>query len=144
MTQNYSRENVLSFHFIVRFQPLPGMEAVFREELLRVTEPTRQEIGCLRIDVFESLREPFEFAIHSEWADEAAFELHATLPHTMRFLRAARKFLTHSIEGLRLRQIGGGPALGARRDPSPRLSGRGGDFSLMWTCIRSEAAVGVS
>ena len=29
------------------------------------------------------------FAIHSEWVDEASFELHATLPHTVRFLAAA-------------------------------------------------------
>jgi quinol monooxygenase YgiN len=105
----------LSVHFIVRFQPLPGMEAAFREELLRVTKPSQEESGCLRIDVFESLREPFEFAIHSEWVDEAAFELHATLPHTMRFLGAAEKFLTHPSAGIRLCQIGGGPALGARR-----------------------------
>jgi quinol monooxygenase YgiN len=100
----------LSFHFIVRFQPLAGMEAAFREELLRVNKPSREESGCLRIDVFESLREPLEFAIHSEWVDEAAFERHATLPHTLRFLDAAAKLVTHSIEGLRLRQIGGGPA----------------------------------
>src|SRR5947209_1024113 len=75
----------LSFHCIVRFEPLPGKEEVFRDELLRVNEPSRAEPGCLRIDVFESLREPFVFAIHSEWVDEASFELHATLPHTVRF-----------------------------------------------------------
>jgi quinol monooxygenase YgiN len=67
----------LSFHFIVRFEPLPGKETRFRDELLRVNEPSRAEIGCLSIDVFESLREPSVFAIHSEWADEASFELHA-------------------------------------------------------------------
>ena len=42
--------------------------------LLRVNEPSRAEIGCLSIDVFESLQEPSVFAIHSEWADEASFE----------------------------------------------------------------------
>ena len=40
-------------------------------------------------------REPLVFAIHSEWADEASFELHATLPHTVRFLAAAETLLTH-------------------------------------------------
>jgi quinol monooxygenase YgiN len=99
----------LSVHFIVRFEPLPGKEAAFREELLRVVEPSRAEIGCLSIDVFESPREPFVFAIHSEWTDEAAFEFHATLPHTVRFLAAAATMLTHSVQGLRLRHIGGGP-----------------------------------
>lgn len=96
----------MSVHFLVRFEPLPGKEIEFREELLRVVEPTQAEIGCLGIHVFESLREPFVFAIHSEWADEAAFELHAKLPHTVRFLGAAKELLTHPVEGLRSREIG--------------------------------------
>jgi len=102
----------LSFHFIVRFEPLPGKEAAFRDELLRVNEPSRAEIGCLSIDVFESLREPLVFAVHSEWADEASFELHASLPHTLRFLEAAERLLPHPVQGLRLRHIGGGAGAG--------------------------------
>ena len=43
----------LSFHFIVRFEPLPGKEAAYREELLRVNEPSRAETGCLSFHVFE-------------------------------------------------------------------------------------------
>ena len=50
---------------IIRFEPLPGRESAFREELLRVNKPTRAETGCLRIDVFESLQEPFVFAVRS-------------------------------------------------------------------------------
>src|SRR5579863_7566899 len=102
----------MSFHFIVRFEPLPGKEAAFRDELLRVNTPSRAEPGCLRIDVYESLREPLVFAIHSEWVDEASFELHAILPHTVRFLEAAAKLLAHPVQGLRLHQIGGGAGAG--------------------------------
>jgi quinol monooxygenase YgiN len=98
----------LSLHFLVRFEPLPGKEMEFREELLRVVGPSRAEAGCLAIHAFESLREPFVFAIHSEWADEAAFELHVQLPHTVRFLGAAEKLLPHPVQGLRTREIGGG------------------------------------
>jgi quinol monooxygenase YgiN len=57
------------------------------------------------IHVFESLGEPFRFAIHSEWLHESAFEHHAQLPHTVRFVEAAKELLTHPIEGLRSRQI---------------------------------------
>ena len=95
----------MSVHFLVRFEPLPGKELEFREELLRVIEPTRGEIGCLAIHVFESLRSPSVFAIHSEWVDEAAFELHARLPHTLRFLGAAAELLSHPVQGLRSREI---------------------------------------
>ncbi len=93
-------------HFFVRFEPLPGKAAAFREELLRVNEPSRAEPGCVAIDVFESLREPAVFAIHSEWVDETAFERHARLPHTLQFLEAAQRLLTHPVEGLRTRHIG--------------------------------------
>jgi quinol monooxygenase YgiN len=95
-------------HFLVRFEPLPGKEREFREELLRVVEPTRAETGCLVLHVFESLREPAGFGIHSEWVDEAAFEAHMQLPHTVRFLGAAEKLLTHPVQGLRSREIGAG------------------------------------
>ncbi len=93
---------------MIRFEPLPGNESEFRNEVLQVSELSRAEPGCLRLDVFESLREPFIFAIHSEWVDEASFELHASFPHTVRFLEAARELLAHPIQALRLRQISGG------------------------------------
>jgi quinol monooxygenase YgiN len=111
-TYEIGRHN-LSIHFLVRFEPLPGKATKFRAELLRVLDPTRAETGCLGIHVFESLREPFVFAIHSEWVDEAAFELHARLPHTVRFLEAAKQFLSHPVEGLRSREITGGSGVGA-------------------------------
>jgi len=75
--------------------------------LADVSECTRAEPGCLGIDVFESLREPLIFAIHSEWVDEIAFERHAKLPHTQRFLGTAANLLTNPVQGLRLRKLVG-------------------------------------
>jgi quinol monooxygenase YgiN len=96
----------LSVHVFVRFEPLPGKEAAFREELLRILEPTRAESGCLAIHAFEALREPTVFAIHSEWVDEAAFELHAQLQHTRQFLAVAETLLSHDVRALRTRELG--------------------------------------
>jgi len=95
----------MSMFFIVRFEPLPGKEEAFRQAMLANLEPSRAEAGCLGIRMFESLREPRTFAIFSEWRDEAAFELHAQLPHTMRFLKAAESLLPHPVKGLRLNEI---------------------------------------
>lgn len=95
----------MSFHFIVSFDPQAAEIDIFREELLRVTEASRQEPGCLRMEIFESITEPHTFSIHSEWIDEGAFELHATLPHTVRFLSAAEKLLRHPVKGFRLRRL---------------------------------------
>lgn len=36
----------------VRFEPLPGKEMEFRDELLRGVETTRAQIGCLDVHVF--------------------------------------------------------------------------------------------
>jgi len=105
----------LSLHFFVRFEPRPGQEQEFREALLRVVEPTRAEMGCLAIHVFESLGQPAVFAIHSEWVDEAAFEQHAQLPHTVQFIQAANELLTHPVQGLRTHRIAGGSGAGAVR-----------------------------
>jgi quinol monooxygenase YgiN len=103
----------VSFHFIVRLDPRSGREQEFREELLRVLEPSRAEPGCLALNIFESVRGPLTFAIHSEWVDAAAFETHAGLPHTVRFLEAAEELLTHPVQGMRLRHIAGGTGAGA-------------------------------
>ena len=103
----------MSVHFFVQFEPAPGREIEFRTELLKVVEPSRAETGCVALRVFESLREPLRFGIHSEWADEAAFERHAQLPHTLRFLRAVEGLLTHDVRGLRTREIGGGAGAGS-------------------------------
>jgi quinol monooxygenase YgiN len=112
----------MSVHFIVRFEPSPDKEQEFRGELLRVVEPTRREPGCLGIRVFQSLRDPITFAIHSEWADEAAFVLHAQLPHTVRFLEAAKKCLTHPVQGLRSVEIAGGAGSGAVSSDSVKVT----------------------
>ena len=66
----------------------------FRRDLLQMIAPTQPEPGCLAFHVFESLAELRLFAIHSEWTDETAFECHAQLPHTVRFLKAAEQLLT--------------------------------------------------
>ncbi len=105
----------MPFHFIVRFEPRPGHEARFREEMLRSIEASRREAGCVSIRGFESVRDPIVFAICSEWVDEAAFELHAGLPHTLSVLRAAEELLSHPVIGLRTRLIAGGLGAGAGR-----------------------------
>ena len=111
----------MPFHFIARFEPQTGKDAEFRDALLQVNGPSRAEPGCLRIDVFESLREPKVFAVYSEWIDEASFELHATLPHTARFLAAAERLLTPPVQGLRLRHIGGGAGAGQESNCNQRI-----------------------
>lgn len=103
----------MSFHFLTHFDPPPKAAAEFRAELRRVAGPTRAEAGCLRYQAFESVREPAAFAVHSEWVDEAAFEAHSRLPHTVRFVAAAERLLGRPVQGLRAR-----PLVGELGDPA--------------------------
>jgi quinol monooxygenase YgiN len=95
----------MSLHTFVRFEPAPGKDQQLRDELLGVLEPTRAEPGCLRIHLFESIRPPFVFYIHSEWRDEAAFDAHVQFPHMIRFLPIVRELVTHPVHGIRTQQI---------------------------------------
>jgi quinol monooxygenase YgiN len=92
-------------HAFIRFEPKPGFVDEFRRALLEVVGPTRAEPGCVAMDVFESIREPIVFTIHSQWIDEAAFDLHATLPHTVRFLGVARELSAHPVRAVRSRRL---------------------------------------
>jgi quinol monooxygenase YgiN len=90
-------------HFIVVFEVLPAKVDDFRRALHRVQQGSRLEPGCAGFEVFESLRPPAVFAIHSRWVDEAAFDTHAALPHTVEFLSAVQPWLVHPQKGRRLR-----------------------------------------
>lgn len=93
-------------YIFARFHARPGLEADVAEALLDVIGPTRQEPGCLGVHAFRSLRDPRLFYIHSRWRDEEAFELHATLPHTVRFLERVEPLIDHALDIARTRRIG--------------------------------------
>ena len=93
-------------YIFARFHARPGLESAVAEALLDVIGPTRQEPGCLGVHAFRSLRDPRLFYIHSRWRDEEAFELHATLPHTVRFLERVQPLIDHPLDVTRAGQIG--------------------------------------
>jgi len=76
------------------------------DALLDVVAPSRQEPGCLSIHAFRSVRDPRLFYIHSLWNDEAAFEHHAGLPHTVRFLERVAPLIDHPLDVTRTERIG--------------------------------------
>lgn len=95
----------MPLHTFVRFEPIPEKEQQLRAELKSLLEPTRAEPGCIRIHLYEALREPLVFYIHSEWVDEAAFDAHRNLPHMTRFLGLAGGLVAHHVKGIRTKQI---------------------------------------
>jgi quinol monooxygenase YgiN len=90
-----------------RFHARLGFEPEVAEALRDVIAPTGREPGCLGVHAYQSLRDPRLFYIHSRWQDEAAFELHAALPHTVRFLARVGPLVDHALDIARTRRIAG-------------------------------------
>ena len=78
-----------------RLHARPGMAGEVKRAIFDVQGPTRQEPGCLSYGAFQSVRDPDEFYIHTRWKDMAAFERHAGLPHTVRFVEVVESLLDH-------------------------------------------------
>jgi len=88
-----------------RFHARPGMEEAVAAALLEVAAPSREEPGCISLSDFQSIRDPRLFFVYSRWKDEAAFELHAQLPHTVRFLEKIERLIDHPLEVNRTKPI---------------------------------------
>jgi len=93
----------MALFIFARFHVREGREADAASALREVVRPTRAEPGCLAIDAFAATRNPRLFYIHSRWVDEAAFEMHATLAHTVRFIETITPLIDHPFETTRAR-----------------------------------------
>jgi quinol monooxygenase YgiN len=88
-----------------RFHARAGSETDLQEAVRAVADPSRAEPGCLSFDAFRSTRDPRLFYIHSHWVDEMAFDLHATLPHTTRFIERAESLIDHPLDVTRTMRL---------------------------------------
>jgi quinol monooxygenase YgiN len=89
-----------------RFHARDGQQEAVAAALREVVGPTRQEPGCLAIGQYRSIRDSRLFYVHSRWVDEAAFETHAGLPHTMRFIERVEKLIDHPLDVTRALPLG--------------------------------------
>ena len=96
----------MALFIFARFHAREGQETAVAEALREVVAPSRAEPGCVAIDAFRSIREPRLFYIYSRWVDEAAFEIHAGLPHTVRFVARVQPLIDHPFEATRAMPIG--------------------------------------
>jgi quinol monooxygenase YgiN len=81
-----------------RLHASPGKQREVRQAMFDVQSPTRAEPGCLGYGAFQSVRDSDEFYIHSRWQDMAAFDRHAELPHTTRFVEVVEPLLDHPFK----------------------------------------------
>ena len=74
-------------YVFVRLHARANEEHAVLQALFEVASPTREEAGCLSFHIYRSMRDRQLFYIHSRWVDAAAFQHHADLPHTVKFLK---------------------------------------------------------
>jgi quinol monooxygenase YgiN len=96
----------MELFIFARFHAREGKQTNVAAAIREVLPLSRAEAGCVAIDGFASTRDPRLFYIHSRWIDEAAFELHATLPHTVRFVERMTGLIDHPFEATRARVMG--------------------------------------
>jgi quinol monooxygenase YgiN len=99
-------EGPVDQYVFVRLHAREGQESAVEEALRGVTGPSREEAGCLSFHTFRSMRDRRLFYIHSRWVDEAAFQAHAELPHTLRFLKRVDALLDQPRDVTRTEMIG--------------------------------------
>ena len=88
----------MELFIFARFHARPGQEDAVESALRETVAPSREEPGCLSIHAFRSVRDRRLFYIHSRWKDEAAFEVHAGLPHTVRFIERVAPLIDHPLD----------------------------------------------
>ena len=89
----------------VRIHVREGAEEETEKALREVLRATREEAGCVKIDAFRAVRGGRLFFIHSMWNDEAAFEKHAKLAHTVRFLERMKELIDQEFEATRTERL---------------------------------------
>jgi quinol monooxygenase YgiN len=92
-------------YVFVRLHAREGEESAVEQALRDVAGPSRKEKGCLSFHLFRSARDRRLFYIHSRWMDKAAFQTHAKLPHTVRFLGRVDALLDQSRDVTRTELI---------------------------------------
>ena len=95
----------MEMFFFGRFHARQGEEEAVARAMRDVLGPTRAEPGCLFIQAYRALYDPRLFYIHSSWIDEAAFDNHAELQHTQRFVEVVASLIDHPLDLTRTRPL---------------------------------------
>jgi quinol monooxygenase YgiN len=96
----------MELSIIARFHAREGKQEAVAAALREQVGPVRQEPGCIEIGAYASTRDPRLFFIHSRWKDEAAFDVHAELPRTNRFVETMETLIDHPFDAARVSKIG--------------------------------------
>ncbi len=70
---------------IVKFEVKKDKIDFVKNELIKILEPTRKEIGCLRYDLHQDIDNPSIFMFYEIWETVDAWKAHDTQKHILDF-----------------------------------------------------------
>lgn len=71
----------MTLHVVAHLHAAAGNQDFVREVLQGFCEPTRQEDGCLRYDLFQDVTDPTRFTFIEEWTSAEALDAHSKSAH---------------------------------------------------------------
>jgi quinol monooxygenase YgiN len=89
----------------VTFQAIAGHEEDLATAVREVIAHTREEPGCRVIGGYRSCIDPALFYIHSHWVDDAAFDIHCSLGHTVEFMESTKTLLDRPAQIVKTRLV---------------------------------------
>ena len=89
----------------VTFQATSGYEEELATAMREVIARTREEPGCRGIGGYRSCVDPSLFYIHSHWVDDAAFDTHCSLGHTVEFMESTKALLDRPAQIAKTRPV---------------------------------------
>jgi len=95
----------MQLFIFARFHAREGRADAVAAALSDEVPLARAEPGCLAHNAYRSTRDPCLFFIHSRWTDEAAFDAHVELPHTIRFVERIQPLIDHELVVDRMRLL---------------------------------------
>lgn len=70
-----------NIHVLARVIGLPDKVDEVKTILLTLIEPTRQEVGCLRYELWQNQDDPTDFNWVEEWKNQASLDSHLSSSH---------------------------------------------------------------
>jgi quinol monooxygenase YgiN len=83
---------------IVKFQVKSDQIELFTQRLIRQTELSRQESGCVIFNVHQSNQNPQTFWLYEKWQDQAALDFHFAQSYTKELFEFFKTSLETPVE----------------------------------------------
>ncbi|MDF0731568.1 putative quinol monooxygenase [Pseudomonas entomophila] len=84
--------------FILKAKTRPEKAEAFEQLFRAYVEPSRREPGCIEYHMLRDKQDPTLFVFYEVWADQAALDVHSSLPHMREFFEKRMDYLERDFD----------------------------------------------